>query len=55
MTYVHPIITIMLKNVLITFSAEILEVFKNIQPQPKTLTFLQTKKSDCVGRTTTPG
>ena len=33
---------ILFKNILRTFEAEILEVFKNIQPQPKNWTFLKT-------------
>ena len=32
----HPILTIMFKNILRTFEAEILKIFKNIQPQWKT-------------------
>ena len=32
---IHPILTIMFKNVLRTFEAEILKIFKNIPPQPK--------------------
>ena len=31
----HPTLTIMSKSVLRTFEAEILQIFKNIQPQPK--------------------
>ena len=34
------IITIMFKNILRIFGAEILKIFKNIQPQPKIYTFL---------------
>ena len=32
---IHPLLTIMFKNVLTTFKSEILQIFKNIQPQPK--------------------
>ena len=32
---VHPILTIMFENALRTCKAEILEIFINIQPQPK--------------------
>ena len=31
----HPILTIMFEIILRTFQAEILKMFKNIQPQPK--------------------
>ena len=31
----HPILTTMFKNVSRTSKAEILKIFKNIQPQPK--------------------
>ena len=31
----HPILTIMFKNILRTFEAEILKILKSIQPQPK--------------------
>ena len=34
-TTAHPILTIIFKNILRTFEAEILKIFKNIQPQPK--------------------
>ena len=34
-TTANPILTIMFKNILRTFEAEILKIFKNIQPQPK--------------------
>ena len=34
-TNVHPILTVMFKIILRTFEAEILKIFKNIQPQPK--------------------
>ena len=34
-TTAHPILTFMLKNILRTFEAEILKVFKNVQPQPQ--------------------
>ena len=33
--YVHPILTVMLKKILRTFAAEILNIFKNIEPQSK--------------------
>ena len=33
----------MFKNILKTFEAEILEIFKNIQPRPKNKAFLQKK------------
>ena len=32
---VHPILIIMFKNILRTFQAEILKIFKNIQPHSK--------------------
>ena len=32
---VHPILAIMIKNILTTFEVEFLKIFKNIQPQPK--------------------
>ena len=35
---VHPILTIMFKNVLRIFKAEIHKIFKNIQRQPKNWT-----------------
>ena len=35
MTNVHPILTIVFENVLRTFEAEILQLFRNIQPQPR--------------------
>ena len=31
----HPVLTIMFKNPLRTFEANILKIFKDIQPQPK--------------------
>ena len=34
-TNVHSILTIILKNILRTFEAEILKIFKNIQSQSK--------------------
>ena len=34
-TSAHPTLTIMFKNVLRTFEAEILKIFQNVQPQPK--------------------
>ena len=42
----HPILTVMFKNILRTFEAEILEIVKNIQPQRKNLGVL-IKKSVC--------
>ena len=44
-THVHPLLTILFKNVLRTFEAGILKIFKNIQSQPKNQTFLEKKKS----------
>ena len=38
-TSIHSLLTIMLKHVLRTFQADILKIFKNIQPQPKNYTF----------------
>ena len=37
----HPILTITLRNILRAFEAEILKIFKNIEPQPKNQTFLR--------------
>ena len=34
-TNLHPILTIIFQNILRTFEAEILKIFKIIQPQPK--------------------
>ena len=31
----HPLLTVMFKNILRPFEPEILKIFKNIQPQPK--------------------
>ena len=45
-THVHPLLTILFKNVLRTFEAGILKIFKNIQSQPKNQTFLE-KKKEC--------
>ena len=43
-TPAHPLPTIMFKNILRTFEAEILKIFKNIQPQPQNFNFTCIKK-----------
>ena len=46
-TTANPTLTIMFKIILRTFEAEILKIFKNIQPQLKNETFLY-KKRECI-------
>ena len=49
-TTAHPILTIMFKNILRTFTAEILKIFKNIEPQQKKLVSLVKVYSSQIGR-----
>ena len=44
---VHPLLTIMFKNILRTFEAEILKLFKTIQPRPKNY-IRSYKKKECM-------
>ena len=52
-TIARPILTITFKNILRIFKAEILKIFRNIQPQPKNYTFLiKKKKKECIVKIT---
>ena len=45
-TTAHPTVTFMFQNILRTFEAELLQIFKNIQPQLKNWKFLYMEKSE---------